>query len=108
MPKRKVVGDVVSDKMMKTRRVVISRLVRRPKYNKIVRARTVCYVHDEENASSTGDRVEIIESRPHSKTKRWDLVRIVEKSRDIDMAALRAARASAEAEAATDASAEKS
>lgn len=93
MPKRTVIGVVVSDKMMKTRRVEIARLVRHPKYNKIMRRRTICYVHDEENASQAGDRVEIVESRPQSKTKRWDLVRVVEKNREIDMAALKAARA---------------
>lgn len=95
MPKRTEIGVVVSDKMEKTRRVEIARMVRHPKYGKIVRGRTVCYVHDEENASQAGDKVEIIESRPMSKTKRWELVRVVERSRAIDMAALKAARASA-------------
>jgi small subunit ribosomal protein S17 len=97
MPKRTEIGVVVSDKMEKTRRVEIARMIRHPKYGKIVRGRTVCYVHDEENASHAGDKVEIIESRPMSKTKRWELVRVVERSRAIDMAALKAARASAEA-----------
>lgn len=77
MPKRVTVGLVTSDKMNKTRRVEIPRLVKHPKYGKIIRQRTVCYVHDEQNSSKVGDEVEIIESRPLSKTKRWDLVKIV-------------------------------
>jgi small subunit ribosomal protein S17 len=91
MPKRAVVGVVTSDRAAKTRRVEIPRLVRHPKYGKFVRRRTVCYVHDEENASQTGDLVEIVESRPMSKLKRWQLVRVVEKGRVIDLAAMRAA-----------------
>jgi small subunit ribosomal protein S17 len=77
MPKRVSVGVVTSDKMNKTRRVEIPRLVKHPKYGKIIRQRTVCYVHDEQNQSKVGDEVEIMESRPLSKTKRWELVKIV-------------------------------
>lgn len=76
--KKKLIGTVTSDKMDKSLRVEIPRLFRHPRYGKIVRARTVCHVHDEENSAQVGDRVEIIESRPLSKTKRWQLVRIVE------------------------------
>ena len=91
MPKTVAVGTVVSDKMDKTRRVEIPRLVKHPKYGKYIRRRTVCIVHDEENVSKEGDQVEIIESRPLSKTKRWALVRVVRQSTLIDLAALRAA-----------------
>ena len=91
MPKRVVVGVVKSDKMKKTRRVEISRLVKYPKYGKYVKRRTVCYVHDEKEESATGDTVEIIESRPMSRLKRWQLVKIVSKGNIIDVAALRAA-----------------
>ena len=48
-------------------------------------------MHDENNESQIGDTVEIIESRPRSRTKRWDLVRIVSKSQQVDIAAMRAA-----------------
>ncbi len=92
MPKRVVIGVVTSDKMDKTRRVEIPRLVKAPKYKKYVRRKTICFVHDEGNESAKGDTVEIIESRPRSKKKRWDLVRVVEKNRDVDIAALRAAQ----------------
>ncbi len=91
MPKRVATGVVTSDKAAKTRRVEIPRLVKHPKYGKYIRRRTVCTVHDEENQSQTGDTVEIIESRPRSKMKRWELTRVVEKSRLIDLAAMRAA-----------------
>lgn len=92
MPKRVAVGIVKSDKMSKTRVVEIPRKVRHPKYGKYMRARTVCYVHDEDNASGEGDTVEIIEARPTSKKKRWDLVKVVEKSRLVDLTKLRAAQ----------------
>ncbi len=100
MPKRQAIGRVTSDKMDKTRVVEIPRLVRHPKYGKFVRKRTVCYVHDENNESGFGDTVEIIESRPISKKKRWQLVKVIEKNTEVDLAALRAARKQAEAGAA--------
>ncbi len=92
MPKKVATGVVTSDKCDKTRRVEIERQVQHAKYGKFVRQRTVCYVHDDGNQSGLGDTVEIIESRPLSKTKRWELVRVVEKSRAVDVAALKAAR----------------
>lgn len=91
MPKKVAVGVVTGDKMAKTRRVEIARKVKHPKYGKIIRKRTVCYMHDENEDSGLGDTVEIVESRPLSKLKRWNLVRVVEKSRLVDVAALRAA-----------------
>lgn len=96
MPKRVVSGIVTSDKASKTRRVEINRLVKHPKYKKYIRSRTVCYAHDENNESGAGDLVEIIESAPLSKMKRWRLVRVIEKSTEVDVAALRAARKVAE------------
>lgn len=98
MPKRVFIGVVKSDKMSKTRVVEIPRRVRHPLYGKIIRRKTICYVHDENNESGEGDRVEIIESRPLSKLKRWQLVRVLEKSQAVDVAALRAARQAAAAE----------
>ena len=92
MPKRVLSGIVTSDKMSKTRRVEINRVVKHPKYKKYIRRRTVCHVHDENNESGAGDLVEIIESEPLSKLKRWRLVRVLEKSTAVDLAALRAAR----------------
>jgi small subunit ribosomal protein S17 len=91
MPKRVETGIVTSDKMAKTRRVEIPRLVKHPRYGKYVRRKTVCHVHDENNESHAGDLVEIVESRPMSRLKRWALVRVVEKGRMLDLVALRAA-----------------
>ena len=78
--RRTVVGVVTSDKMNKTRRVEVSRLVKHARYGKYIRKRTVCHVHDEANESHAGDTVEIMETRPLSKTKNWRLVRIVTKA----------------------------
>jgi small subunit ribosomal protein S17 len=78
--RRVLVGVVTSDKMNKTRRVEINRLVKHPRYGKYVRRRTVCHVHDEANNSHVGDTVEIMETRPLSKTKFWRLVKIVTKA----------------------------
>lgn len=91
MPKRQLIGIVTSDKMNKSRRVEIGRLVKHPKYGKFIHRRTVCHVHDENNESNIGDTVEIIECPPKSKLKRWDLVRIVAKNQQVDIAAMRAA-----------------
>lgn len=90
MPKKISIGVVTSDKMTKTRRVEISRLVRHPKYGKILRRKTVCHVHDEAEEAHLGDTVEIRESRPRSKTKCWELVRVIAKSRLVDIAAMKA------------------
>jgi len=84
MPRRILVGVVTSDKAAKTRRVEIERLVRHPRYSKIIRKKTVCHVHDEDNASKMGDKVEIEECRPLSKMKRWNLIRIVEKNKMVE------------------------
>ncbi|MCY3011655.1 MAG: 30S ribosomal protein S17 [Pirellula sp.] len=84
MPRRILVGVVTSDKAAKTRRVEIERLVRHPRYSKIIRKKTVCHVHDEDNVSKMGDKVEIEECRPLSKMKRWTLIRIVEKNKLVE------------------------
>lgn len=91
MAKRVSIGVVTSDKTSKTRRVEIPRQVRHAKYGKILHRKTVCHVHDEKEESHAGDTVEIVESRPRSKTKRWELVRVVTKSRLVDIAAMRTA-----------------
>lgn len=96
MPKRVAVGTVMGDKTLKTRRVEIKRLVKHPKYGKILHRKTVCHVHDENNESGLGDTVEIIECRPRSRTKSWELVRVVSKSQAVDIAAMRAAQAADE------------
>ncbi|MEI7683665.1 MAG: 30S ribosomal protein S17 [Planctomycetota bacterium] len=80
--RRVAVGIVTSDKMDKTRRVEIPRLVKHPRYGKYIKRRTVCYTHDEANESRIGDTVEIMETRPISKQKSWRLVKVVKKAPD--------------------------
>lgn len=75
--KKSLVGIVKSDKMDKSLRVEVERRFRHPIYGKIVRGRTVCHVHDEENQAHEGDLVEIVECRPRSRMKRWELVRVI-------------------------------
>jgi small subunit ribosomal protein S17 len=89
MPKRVATGRVTSAAASKTRRVEVPRIVRHKKYGRILHRRTVCHVHDEEEESAPGDLVEIIECRPRSRTKRWELVRVVAKSTAVDVASLR-------------------
>ena len=75
-----LVGSVVSDKMEKTRIVEEGWQSTDPRYGKVVRRSTRLYAHDETNESHMGDKVEITGTRPLSKTKRWRISRIVEKS----------------------------
>ena len=81
--RRTEVGVVTSDKMQKTRRVEIPRLVKHARYGKFIKRRTICYVHDENNETKKGDTVEIVETRPLSKNKNWRLLRIVRKAPDM-------------------------
>ncbi len=76
-----VTGIVISDKMQKTRSVRVVRLERHAKYGKYLRRHTTYYAHDEKEVSRVGDTVQIVETRPLSKLKRWRLVEVVTKSR---------------------------
>ena len=80
MPKKIATGVVTNDKTAKTRRVEIPRLVKHRVYGKYIHRKTVCYVHDENNESHVGDRVEIAECRRVSKTKSWILTKVVERA----------------------------
>ncbi len=72
-------GRVVSDKMDKTVVVAVTRQVRHPLYGKVMRRVTKLKAHDAANASRAGDRVKIVETRPHSKEKHWRVAAIVER-----------------------------
>ena len=74
-------GIVSSDKMDKTITVVVENRKRHPMYNKIMTTTSKLKAHDEKNEAQEGDLVEIMETRPLSATKRWRLVRIVEKKK---------------------------
>ena len=78
---RKVmIGKVVSDKMDKTVVVAVETSVKHKVYNKIVKRTYKLKAHDEENACHVGDKVEVMETRPLSKDKRYRVVRVVEKA----------------------------
>jgi len=78
--KRQMVGMVTSNKAHKTVTVLVERLVKHRLYLKYVRRRTKFAAHDDHNDCRIGDKVLISESRPLSKTKRWRVVKIVEKA----------------------------
>jgi small subunit ribosomal protein S17 len=78
--KRQVVGVVVSNKMNKTVIVSVERLVKHPMYQKYVRRQTKYAAHDETNTCQIGDKVQITESRPLSRSKRWRVSKIVQKA----------------------------
>lgn len=75
------VGKVVSDKMEKTITVAIEDNVKHPTYSKIIRRTVKVHARDEKNECGIGDIVEIMETRPMSKTIRWRLVNIIEKAK---------------------------
>jgi len=79
MPKKRMVGVVVSDKMDKTVVVAVERLVQHSRYKKYIRRTKKYHAHDERNECRVGDVVEIEETRPLSKTKRWRVIRIIRK-----------------------------
>ena len=74
-------GMVVSDKMDKTVVVAVIDNVRHPLYKKIVKRTYKLKAHDEQNACRIGDRVEVMETRPMSKDKRWRVTNIIEKAK---------------------------
>ena len=78
MPKKVYSGKVVSDKMDKTVVVAVTRTFQHPLYKKTVRKITKFKAHDEHNKCKTGDKVQIVESRPLSKDKRWAVIKIME------------------------------
>ena len=75
------VGKVVSNKMDKTVVVAIQDNVRHPLYKKIIKRTVKFKAHDENNTCNIGDKVEIMETRPISKDKRWRLVRVIEQAK---------------------------
>lgn len=74
-------GLVVSDKMDKTVVVALEDRKKHPRYSKVLRSTTKVKVHDEGNTAGIGDRVQIMETRPLSASKRWRLVEILEKAK---------------------------
>jgi len=81
--RKREIGIVASDKMGKTVTVKVERLVRHPVYKKYIKRYTTYKAHDEENRCNVGDKVLIVETRPLSKTKRWKVKEIIEKTPEI-------------------------
>ena len=79
--RKTMIGQVVSDKMDKTIVVAIEDSVRHPLYKKTMKRTYKLKAHDENNECGIGDTVEVMETRPLSKDKRWRLVRIIEKAK---------------------------
>jgi small subunit ribosomal protein S17 len=75
------VGVVVGDRMQKTVVVSIQQTIRHPLYGKIYKRNTKLHAHDEEDAAKVGDRVMVMETRPISKTKRWRVVKVLERAK---------------------------
>ena len=82
--RKSVIGVVTSDGMQKTITVESERRVLHPRFRKYVRATTRYKVHDEASEAHVGDKVRIMETRPLSKTKRWRLVEVVARSREVE------------------------
>ena len=78
--RRSLIGTVSSDKMDKTVVVKVETAVKHPMYKKIVKRTYKLKAHDEENVCQVGDKVEVMETRPLSKDKRWRVVKVVEKA----------------------------
>lgn len=79
--RRKIVGVVISNKMQKTIVVEVMRLVKHPTYGKYIKRSSVYKAHDKNGVAKVGDKVEIVETRPISKSKSTRLLRIIEKAR---------------------------
>ena len=80
--KRVLIGVVIGDKMNKTRVVVVERRLAHAKYGKYMTRRAKYKAHDEKNEYRVGDRVEIVESRPLSREKRWRVQRLIERPQE--------------------------
>ena len=83
MAKGEIVGRVVSNKMTKSVVVTIERQVRDAVYGKQMRRTSRFMAHDENSEAKVGDRVALVESRPLSRRKRWVVVRVVERAKEV-------------------------
>ena len=88
--RKRLIGEVVSNKMEKTVVVIVRRTRRHPLYGKVIRLSKHYKAHDENNECKLGDRVRIVESRPYSKDKRFRVEEILTRATQIDTAPLQA------------------
>jgi small subunit ribosomal protein S17 len=80
--RRELIGVITSDKMQKTRVVVVERRLSHAKYGKFMTSRSKFKAHDEKNEYKVGDRVLIVESRPLSRDKRWRVEKLIERPQE--------------------------
>ena len=78
--RKEIQGKVVSDKRDKTISILVERKIKHPLYGKVMKSSKKFQAHDENNECKVGDIVKVMETRPLSKTKRWRLIEILEKS----------------------------
>ena len=88
--RKRLIGQVVSDKMDKTVVIVVRRTRQHPLYGKVIRVSKRYKAHDENNECKLGDSVRIIESQPYSKDKHWRVEAILQRAAQVDTAPLRA------------------
>lgn len=88
--RKRLIGEVVSDKMEKTVVVLVRQTRRHPLYGKVIRVTKRYKAHDEANTCHTGDHVRIVESRPFSKDKHWLVEEILQRAEQMDKTPLRA------------------
>lgn len=82
--RRRLVGQVVSDKMDKTVVVLVQQTRQHPLYGKVIRVSKRYKAHDENNSAKMGDQVRIVESRPYSKDKHWAVEEILQRAEQVD------------------------
>lgn len=80
--RKRLVGTVISNRMDKTAVILVERLVKHDAYKKYVRRRTKYLAHDEGNICGVGDKVRIVECRPLSRRKRWQVTHVIEKGQE--------------------------
>ena len=83
--RKRLLGTVTTSMGDKSVKVTVPYKIPHPLYGKVINRKTVLHAHDEENQSKPGDLVEIMETRPLSRLKRWRVIQVVEKSPDLDV-----------------------
>jgi small subunit ribosomal protein S17 len=85
--RKTLIGNVTSRSGDKSIKVTIPFKVPHPRYKKIINRKTILHVHDEKNETHVGDKVQVMETRPLSKLKRWRVVRVIELSAAVELEA---------------------
>jgi small subunit ribosomal protein S17 len=86
--RKTLVGNVTSRSGDKSIKVTVPFKVPHPRYQKVINRKTVVHVHDEKNETKVGDKVEIMETRPISRLKRWRVVNVLERAVTADLGAV--------------------